>query len=188
MKKIITVVSLIIITLSCKAQQIVPVEKMIEYRDSDTEIPKGTYLKDVNNLLEKYIGTWKGTYDSKNFTFVVTKIKHDFLGVSVDELLIRYLITTTSGNIIEDTRSLPDADPLVIEGNYISNSKGYYVLNYLGKNTECGQSGEVYISTSKDNKQMKFYLTGYQDIIDSSKCPKVAEQILPTKSMFLTKQ
>ncbi|WP_166924639.1 DUF6705 family protein [Flavobacterium poyangense] len=188
MKKIITLASLIIITLHCKAQQIVPVEKMIEYRDADTEIPDRTYLKDVNGLLDKYLGTWKGTYDSKSFTFVITKAKHDFLGISVDELQIRYLITTLSGEVIEDTRSLPNADALVIQGDYISKSLGYYVLNYFGKNTECGQSGEVFISTTKDNKQMKLFLAAYQGIIDGSKCPKVAEQILPTKSMFLSKQ
>lgn len=52
MKKIITLASLIIVTFSCKAQQIVSLEKMIEYRDADTQIPDGTYLKDVNNLLD----------------------------------------------------------------------------------------------------------------------------------------
>lgn len=45
-----------------------------------------------------------------------------------------------------------------MQGNYISKLKGYYVLNYFGKNTECGQFGEIYISTSKDNKQLQFYL------------------------------
>ncbi|WP_166924643.1 DUF6705 family protein [Flavobacterium poyangense] len=188
MKKIITLASLIIITLSCKAQQVVPLERAIDCRDSDTEIPDGTYLKDVNGLLDKYLGIWKGTYENKNYTFIVTKIKRDFLGISKDKLLISYLITTTSGSVIEDTRSLPQADPLVMQGDYISKSLGYYVLNYYGQNTECGQSGEVFISITKDNKQMKLFLAAYQGIIDGRKCPKVAEQILPTKSMFLSKQ
>lgn len=189
MKKIITIISLMIVSLSCKAQQIIPVEKMIEYRDSDTQIPEGAYLKDLNGLLDKYVGTWKGTYNSKNFTFVITKVKHKLVTISADELFIRYLITTTSGSIVEDTRSLPDTSPLVIKGDYLGNNKGYYVLNYFGRNT-CGQSGDLFISTlsSTGNKQMKLFLAPYQDIIDGSKCPTVAEQILPTKSMYLTKQ
>lgn len=175
-----------ITSLSCKAQQILPLEKTIEYRDSDTEIPDGTYLKDINGLLNKYLGTWKGTYNSKNYTFIITKIKKDFLGISKDKLLIRYLITTSTGSIFEDTRNLPDTDPLVIEGDYISKSKGYYALNYFGKNT-CGQSGVIFISTTKDNKQMKLFLSPDQGFLDS-KCSKVADQILPTTSMYLTKQ
>lgn len=186
--KIIIIITLMFITFSCKAQQIISLENLIEYRDSQQDIADGTYLKDINGLLNKYLGTWKGTYNSKNYTFVITKIKKDVLGVFIDELLVRYLITTTSGSIVEDTRNLPDSSPLVIEGDYISKSKGYYVLNYFGKNTTCGQSGAVFISTTKDNKQMKLFLSPDQGFIDTNKCPKVADQILPTTSMYLTKQ
>jgi len=190
MKKLLILGFLILSAISCKAQQIIPLEKAIEYRDSDTEIPDGTYLKDINGLLNKYLGTWKGTYNNKNYTFIVTKIKKDFLGISKDKLLIRYLITTTTGSILEDTRNLPDANTLVIEGDYLSSNTKYYVLNYFGKNTNCGQSGEVFISTitSSGNKQMKLFLAPYQDLIDKSVCPTLATQILPTKSMILTKQ
>jgi hypothetical protein len=190
MKKIIIVLSLAMITISCKAQQVIPLEKLIEYRDSQSDIADGTYLQDVNGLLNKYIGTWKGTYDNKTITFIITKVKRNVRGVFIDELFIRYLLTSSTGAVIEDTRTLPDTDPLVIEGDYISNSKGYYVLNYYGRNTKCGQSGDLFISTSikSDNKQLQVYLAGYQDIIDGNKCPTVAEQILPTKSTYLTKQ
>ncbi|PWB23082.1 DUF6705 family protein [Flavobacterium sp. HTF] len=187
MKKIVIILSLMITSLSVKAQQIIPVEKMIEYRDSDTQIPDGAYLKDINGLLDKYLGTWKGIYENKNYTFIITKVKHKLINISADELFIRYLITTTTGSILEDTRNLPDTNPLVIEGDYISKSKGYYTLNYFGKNTTCGQSGVVFISTTKDNKQMKLFLSPDQDFLDS-KCSKVADQILPTTSMYLTKQ
>ncbi len=190
MKKLIIAVSLTMITLCCKAQEIIPLEKLIEFRDSQTDIADGTYLKDVNGLLNKYLGTWKGTYNNKNYTFIVTKTKLDVLGVFVDKLLVRYLITTTTGLVLEDTRTLTDTNLLVIEGDYLSNDKKYYVLNYFGKNTTCGQSGEVFISTitSSGNKQMKLFLAPYQDLIDRSVCPTLATQILPTKSMILTKQ
>ncbi|WP_343617403.1 DUF6705 family protein [Flavobacterium sp.] len=188
MKKVILIISLLIVTLSCKAQQIIPVEKMIEYRDSDVQIPEGAYLKDINGLLDKYVGTWKGTINNKNYTFIITKAKQKLVSISADELFIRYLITTVTGSIIEDTRNLPNTSPLVIEGDYISKSKGYYTLNYFGQNSTCGQSGVVFISTTKDNKQMKLFLSPDQGFLDRNKCSKVAEQVLPTTSMFLTKQ
>ncbi|CAC9976799.1 DUF6705 family protein [Flavobacterium panici] len=185
--KTIIILSLMIVSLSCKAQQIVPLEKAIEYRDSDIEIPDGTYLKVVNGLLNKYLGIWKGTYNNKNYVFIITKTKKDFLEISKDKLLVRYLITTPTGSILEDTRNLPDTNPLVIEGDYISKSKGYYTLNYFGQNSKCGQSGVVFISTTKDNKQMKLSLSPNQGFINN-KCSKIADQILPTTSMNLTKQ
>ncbi|PTS95531.1 hypothetical protein DBR27_16995 [Flavobacterium sp. HMWF030] len=188
MKNVISSICFAVGALSCKAQQIIPVEKMIEYRNLDTEIPNGAYLKDVNGLMNKYIGTWEGTYDKRKYTFIINKKKHDFSGISVDELNVRYLITTFFGDVIEDTRSLPDNSPLVIGGDYISKSKDYYVLNYCGRNATCGQSGSVFISTTSDNRQMKLFLSPDQGFIDTKKCTKVADQVLPTKSMFLTKQ
>lgn len=182
MKKIIIALSIILITLSCKAQQIVALETKLD------EAPTGTYFKDINGLLTKYIGTWKGTYENKNYTFIVTPYKKEFRGVFSDILSIRYLITSNTGVILQDTRSLPDDNNLVIAGLYFGKNFGYYVLSYIGENSQCGQTGDLFISTSKDNKQMKLYLAAYQDIIDGSKCPKVAEQILPTKSMLLNKQ
>ena len=188
MKNIVLMLSVVMVTLSVRAQQIVPLERLNEYRDSDVEIQEGTYFKDVNGLLNKYIGTWKGIYDKKIYTFTIIKTKRDFLGISKDKLLVRYLIASPFGPVIEDTRYLPDDNALVIEGDYISRSKGYYVLNYFGKNSVCGQFGVVFISTSADNKQLKLFLSPDKDIIDGAKCSKVADQILPTKSMFLTKQ
>ncbi len=169
--------------LSCRGQQTLPLEtKFVD------EIPTGTYLKDVNVLLNKYIGTWKGTYENKNYTFIITKYKEEFRGVFSDILIIRYLITSNTGTVLEDTRSLLNENNLVIRGLYFGANFGYYVLGYIGKDAGCGQSGDLFISTSKDNKQMKLYLATSQDIIDGNKCPKIAEQILPTKSMFLSKQ
>ncbi|KAF2333015.1 DUF6705 family protein [Flavobacterium ginsenosidimutans] len=187
MKKTIILISLTMIIISCKAQQTIPLEKLIEYRDSQSDIPNGAYLQDVNSLLNKYIGTWKGTNNNKNYTFILTKVKRNIRGVFIDELLIRYLITSTTGTVIEDTRNLTDTDPLVIEGDYISANKKYYVLNYFGRNSKCGQSGEVFISTTSDN-QLKLFLATSQDMINGKKCATVAEQILPTKSILLTKQ
>ena len=52
---------LLLFALNSKAQNIVPVEKAIDYKIAHKGIPAGTYLKDVNNLFAPYIGTWKGT-------------------------------------------------------------------------------------------------------------------------------
>ncbi|PTS95532.1 hypothetical protein DBR27_17000 [Flavobacterium sp. HMWF030] len=193
MKNIISVVCLVMLTLSCKAQQIVSVEKVLEYRKAGNGVPDGVYFKDVNGLLNKYLGTWKGSVDNKKYTFVITKYtNYRSRGISQDELLIRYLIMDSSGKIIEDTRNLLDTSPYVIKGDYFSETGSYYTSDYMGKNPECGQSGTVYISLPNNsaNAQMKLVLMPDRDLMEVQKCPgqKVAEQILPIKSIFLAKQ
>ncbi|MCD9575635.1 DUF6705 family protein [Flavobacterium soyae] len=192
MKNITTLMIVLAVTLSCKAQQvIIPVEKAIEYRDADQSIPDGTYLKDVNGLFNKYLGIWKGTIDNKNYTFVISKYKHDFLGISKDKLLIRYLITTSSGTVIEDTRSLPDNSSYVIKGDYFNKTASYYVSSYMGKNADCGQSGNVFIANTKLPTQIKLFLIPDKVMINIQNCPgqKVADKLLPVENeVLLTKQ
>ena len=62
---IITIIVLIFTTISCKAQ-IILVENFEEYNQ---ELPDGAYVKDANNVLGKFVGTWKGTYDNKSYEF-----------------------------------------------------------------------------------------------------------------------
>jgi hypothetical protein len=189
MKKTILLGCMLIIAISCKAQQIVPLEKKIEYKLTGG-IPDGVYLKDINNLLGKYMGTWKGTIEGKNYTFIITKFKDDYLGISVDKLLIRYLITTTNGTILEDTRNLPTTSPYVIEGDYFSKGATYYVSNYFGKNSICGNQGTVFIRM-KNTANTEMSVTSVPDkmMISEENCPglKLAEQVLPA-GMRLTKQ
>ena len=74
MKNKITILMLFIIIASCKAQSILPIEKVIDYRNSKTGIPQNiTQIKDVNGLLNKFIGVWKGTYNNKNYEFYIYK-------------------------------------------------------------------------------------------------------------------
>jgi hypothetical protein len=190
MKKIIIVGCMLIITLSCRAQQIEPVEKTRAYMDAGG-IPDGIYLKDVNNLFNKYLGTWKGTFDNKNYTFVITMFKDEYLGIAEDKLLIRYLITNSSGAIIEDTRSLPNESPNVIHGNYFSKTASYYASNYAGKESLCGQKGTVFIRIKNtSNTMMSLVLSPDKDMILEQDCPglKLAVQLLPINGMMLTKQ
>lgn len=191
MKKLIVLGCMLIIAISCKAQTIVPVEKSIDYMIAGNGIPDGTYLKDVNNLLNKYIGTWKGTYEGKNYTFVITKFKDVFLGITEDKLLIRYLITTTNGVVIEDTRSLSDTSTYVIEGSFFSKDLSYYGLNFFGKNSICGNQGTVFIRMKNTtNTSMSLTFMQSMETIAEDNCPglKLAEPSLPINGMMLTKQ
>lgn len=191
MKKIMILGCILLFAMSCKAQTIVPVEKTGDYLDAGNGIPDNTYLKDVNNLLSKYLGTWKGTYGGKNYTFYVTKYTSKFEKVTRDKLLTRYLITTSNGSILEDTRSLPDTSPYVIKGNYFGKDLRSYASNFFGKNSQCGNKGTVFIRMKNTtNTQMSFAFEPDKILISEDTCPgfKFAELTLPREGMMLTKQ
>lgn len=52
-----------------KTQQTVPLSTFIE------DIPANAYVKDVNNELIPYTGTWNGTWNNKTFTVQFKRIK-----------------------------------------------------------------------------------------------------------------
>ncbi len=52
----------------CKAQVVYPLNTFYD------DIPKGSYIKDINNDLDSFIGLWKVNYDQKEILISVKKI------------------------------------------------------------------------------------------------------------------
>jgi hypothetical protein len=186
MKKTLFIGLLILSTIGCKAQ-IIAVESFNNYSN---DLPDGAYIKDVNNVLGKFIGTWKGTYNNNNYQFRIVKYTRisSVRNLKFDKLLIRYKITDTNGTIIEDTTSVLNDSPYIINGSYYE-TNGTYVLHYQGRLYECGQNGDLFItvnSTNTTKMRLGLYVDG--DMIGD--CPNgPAQQILPTTGgMELTKQ
>ncbi len=69
-------------------------------------IPSGTYVKDIDNKLLPYVGTWEGEWDGKKFTLVIEKrFKEINMSESgyyyyEDRLVGKYKITTLSNNVV----------------------------------------------------------------------------------------
>ncbi|WP_152560987.1 DUF6705 family protein [Flavobacterium sp. ASV13] len=190
MKKIFFLGFIILSVISCKAQSIQPIEKAIDYRRAGG-IPDNIYLKDVNNLLTKYIGTWKGTYQDKNYTLYITKATSKYETITWDMLLIRYLITTSNGNVLENTQNLPDNNTYIIEGSYFGKDLAVYALDFTGKNAMCGNAGTIFIRTKNaTNTLMSFGFEPNKTMISEDTCPgfKTAELTFPKDGLMLTKQ
>lgn len=189
MKKYIIFGLIILSTLSGKAQLVLPVETKVNYLNEADGIPENiTYFKDINHVLDKYIGTWKGTQDNKNYEFKITKYTDTFEGLTEDILLIRYFITNSNGSIIIDTRSVADDGFKLIRGDYFR--KSTYLSTYSGEEPLCGQSGNVFLwLTNTYNTEMKLFLEPDKILLDSETCPNGgAIQVLPLSPVVLTKQ
>lgn len=183
--KLFQLLLLFIISFTCKAQ-IIPVENHFNYPN---EIPNGTYIKDVNNVLNKFTGTWIGSYDNKNYEVVIEQTTISYLQILNDILLLRYKITDANGTVLLNTLPLPDDSDYVVMGEYV-NPSGSYQLDYGGYEYDCGQSGTIFIKTFNNNTQMKLYLYLGESPYNEIDCPNgFAEQVFPTHTqIILTKQ
>ncbi|MBP6756203.1 MAG: hypothetical protein KA210_08635 [Bacteroidia bacterium] len=189
MKKLFILGLIIFSNLSCKAQ-ILPIENEINYIGTGISMPDNiNYIKDVNNLRSRYIGNWKGVYNGKNYQLIINRRTGNYNEINEDGLVIKYLITDLNGSIIEDIRSLPDNSPYVLKSRYLRNMT--YVMVYVGRESKCGQRGELFITPQKatNYSTMKLFLAPSQDFILQSECPNgSAKQLFPLQQMELTKQ
>ncbi len=190
MKKRLLVGLIILGTICCKAQHIILVENAYKYKGTEGGLLGDhdyVYVKDVNNILPKFVGIWKGTYQTKSFEFRIVKNTRDNGELKKDALYMRYKITDSNGNVIEDVLSLPNDDPYVMQNGYVSET-GSYVFSYIGRDMACGQNGWVFAGLyGVDNKNMQLFLA-----VEGENYPEcttgTAEQILPMEQMELIKQ
>ena len=195
---------LMLFGLSCKAQRlpspdiVFPLEDYSSYIETHDKIPGGTYFKDVNHLLDKYVGTWTGNYKNHTYTLeIVEKIavpgsaRHS---LKYDQLRIRYKITDSAGNLIRSTLNLPDDDVLIIDGLvFKSSSAQTYKAVYVSEQSTCGDWGTLYLSIANPNEtQMSLYIAPGDTMTYPEECPDgYTSPPFPKKNetpMVLTKQ
>ena len=164
--------------LTMNAQKIVPLENKYNYKFINRN--EEVYFKDVNNILEKYLGIWKGIYGDKKYEFRIVKNTGSYKVMKFDELLVRYIVTYLNENIIENTTSLLASDTYIIEGFDYDN--GWYRLLYHAKGGNCAQSGEIILSVNNINMGAMFRST--KDLVDSTECPSEINQFFPRDTIF----
>lgn len=156
LRNLLTIV-LSLTVLSCNAQ-IIPIE---DYHDFPGDIPDGSYVKDVNSLLEKYIGTWIGVYGGNSIELYITEEIDSSAGANFDILRIRYKVLDSNNNVIVDTTTPFIDEEYVIEGMYFQDDDLFetYVLYYIGMG--CRFNGDLFIGV-KENILNEMWLSLYR--------------------------
>lgn len=100
--KILVLFLSILAIVSCKAQQVYPLNTAWD------EPPNGSYFKDLHNELDQFVGTWKANYSDEMITLIVVKEQQQpfsILGKSFykDQLSVRYKIVNNNGLIVHST-------------------------------------------------------------------------------------
>ncbi|RAJ13487.1 DUF6705 family protein [Olleya aquimaris] len=119
MKNTIYIITLLISAFTLGQEVIVPLEQMPSY--SITEKNSETYyFKDVNNVLDKFVGTWK--YDTANESLEITfyKVLHETSSNNFIDMLDCNFIYIKNGVTIFDTNTITDPEEkYFITGAYL---------------------------------------------------------------------
>lgn len=167
MKKIALMIGVLFCILNTNAQAIFPVEKSIDFYIAGKGYPKNAYLKDINNLFDKYLGNWTAKYNGRDYTFIITKGINSYDIGKEDILEIRYLVVNANGTVEEDTRNTVRPG---IRGQFFNADHSTYMCHYYGKKAKCGQAGTLYFSPEINPNQMTLSLITKAMLIADGEC------------------
>lgn len=181
---------LALFTISCKAQT-VSLETIAKCQQENPPYPcpDYTYVKDINNSLNKYVGTWKGILNGKTYEFNFIKKENMGEYIKRDRLIGRLRIKDSSGNIVYNTFTQTDNTKTMLSGlNFQPNLKAYMVY-FVGR-SECVEYGNVYLRMLPSTpNQMTVFFHPDNDINVEGSCPTDFQPTIPyQKTIYLTKQ
>ena len=176
-------------TISCKAQQL-PLNTNME------DIPINGYVKDFDNELNPYVGTYNATYEGKEITLFITKEENRPMKLMNknfynDVLSIRYIVKNPSGIVLQNTKdmNLNDQTRFNILSMGTMPELGKVAFGYDG--TNCGV-GWGQIDLKKLNAmQISWDYYPNNRIVSDATCPPGTDTTvyLPhTKGLVFTKQ
>ncbi|WP_374446595.1 DUF6705 family protein [Epilithonimonas sp.] len=188
MKQLSLILSISLI-ISCKGQQIVPLNSNI------TTVPINAYFKDTNNEFNPYIGTWTATYQGKNIKLVINKeekVPINLLGKNyfTDRLIVRYEIKT-NGVVAQSTlgKDFTNDSSLSIEGLMTEDNGAVVTLIFSGGNCSIGNG----LIKFKKISATQFYWNYYPGsaTLNDNMCPKNLDYTIylpETENLVFTKQ
>jgi hypothetical protein len=155
---------IILFSISCKAQQ-------YPLNANFTTIPNGSYIKDLNNDYNKFVGTWKTESGNKEVYLYITKqenrpinrLNKNFFR---DVLLIKYKVLINN-QIVESTINFSDENINIVSTRIgVDNSA---LFSYTGGKCSVGW-GSVSIN-SVDSTHLKWNYYPDSTVITNINCP-----------------
>ncbi|KMQ67722.1 hypothetical protein ACM39_12850 [Chryseobacterium sp. FH2] len=156
MKNIILLI-LFMTTISCKAQ-------IYPLNTSTLDVPNGSYIKDINNELDQYIGLWKANWQGKTIYLDLKKVKKkyshlDGANIYMDEIFGERKIINANGIVEIDRISNFDNENAEFRGVTKSLLSSQYVtITFFPKNM-CNKMASLdikFLNPEKTQMQMKF--------------------------------
>ncbi len=172
-------------TLSCSAQN-------LPLNTPFASIPNGAYIKDTNNELIPFTGTYKANFDGKEITLFITKQENKLEQSAqktyyIDALIVKYIVKNSSGVILQDTQN--NASNIEFYSFKMRPAKNALQFIYTGTNCHVGW-GDIYLK--KINATQISWEYRPDDITTTSQsCPGNQDTTIylpETKDLIFTKQ
>lgn len=192
MKNIITLLILMASLIACRAQQqTYPLNTYYE------DVPNYSYMKDFDNRLPTYIGTYKATYQGNEITLYITKNDMELIDTRLggrkyyqDVLHIKYMVKNlATGNILEDTQNFTNLNNEIISIGTNDLDNNSLSLHYSG--TTCGLgSGEI-ILKKINSTQISWSFQYEALLLIQGECPNhqsIKVYLPKTSNLIFTKQ
>ena len=192
MKHILKIACLFItINVSCQVTQIVPLHT--------TDYPNGAYLKDIDNQLPYFVGTWEGTSNNIKYTFEFTLFTQVLISFQNgiykynDELVAKYeaVNLTTNQILYSNLNATNYEDYMISESGIWQNQE--FSFRYIDEDHCFNTAGFKLVKNLNNLNEVTykgFELTGFGGPLP---CPEYDSQddipiFLPTTEFVLTKQ
>lgn len=187
---------LMIFGSNLNAQRVESVEKRLEYLKWGGRPKERIDFKDINHILDKFLGVWKGSCNAgrcKGFLYEIhieKGVQTTMLPEYTEEILyLRYRVVDEKGNELFNSLEIKDkTNRGVIKGAYLGNIKGTgYVFNYFGESYKNTQMSYIGCHFSEDGKQLLLDLHPRDVLLQDG-----GRQLFPTRFeetyVYLTKQ
>ena len=183
--RILLTFSFLINLISCKAQTL-PINTAL------TEIPAGAHLKDTNNELSPFVGTYKADFNGNEITLFITK-QEDKLEKStnknyyMDALIVKYIVKNSIGTVLQDTKNNNSYN---IEF-YSIDIPAPNMVGFLYSGTNCSVGwGEINLKKISST-QISWEYRPDDITTTAAKCPPTLDTTIylpETKDLIFTKQ
>jgi len=189
--KILIAIILIINLISCKAQQIYPLQTSV------SAVSNLSRLKDTNNELQSFVGTYSSTYNGNEITLYIIKENDKFFNtrgkqIYRDVLNIKYIVKNSSGIILQNTQDMilpPNSLKYTIYSLWITENGSKAELIYNGTNCNVG-FGEINLKKISPT-QISWEYRPDDITTTAAKCPPTLDTTIylpETKDLIFTKQ
>lgn len=174
-----------LLSFSCKAQ-ILPLSTFMD------NIPQNAYVKDLNNELNPYVGTYKANFQGNEITLFITKLekkleKRTNKSFYRDALIIKYVVKNSTGVVLQDTKNgIADIE---LYSTRIRSYDKSVIFYYSGTNCRVGW-GDIFLK-KLNATQFSWEYRPDDIIIDDSRCPPGTDikiYLPETKDLIFTKQ
>ena len=193
MKNTITLITLTTSLIACKAQQqIYPLNTYYE------DVPNYSYMKDLNNYLPQYIGTYKTTYQGNEITLYITQNNMELIDTRLggrkyyqDVLHIKYIVKDiATGAMLESNQNPTDPKRNRII-SIATNDLDSNSLSLLYSGTTCGLGRGEIILKKINSTQINWSFWYEKQLLIQGECPNyqsVKVYLPKTSDLIFTKQ